>query len=1363
MATGTFLDGLNEWNAKSAVVIKDLALRGDFETASLLSSLRTTANDESLTEEVRLNALTALINRGELLDIPVPPYYPVAFSFTPTQTYVGLHNDLSGLNTGDYWHLTYAQYLSVLNKASISDITFGNLTGNVSDSDPLSDALDLKQDAIPAGSTGQFFGWDGAMRFVSWANLSSKPTTLSGLGISSSDTLFDGRYITQSSILTSYTLGSNAAVSNTDSLVGAIGKLQAQVNSVGSSTGTLNSVGLTMDSTVFSVSPATITGSGGTFNVTFQSKAAKTFFASPNAGSGTPSFRQIVVEDLPTSGVTAGNYGNTTNWPTFTVDSYGRITSVTTQAATSGGTVTSVALSAPVEFIVSGSPVIDDGTLGLSWDSATANYVFAGPSTNVEEVPSFRALVPADIPALAISKITGLQGALDAKMSDSLNTSLIYMGNTSAKAVQSQVAGDLTALWSLVGSTNTATFTIADGAVTYAKFANVPDSALNTARPILLGRFDADQGPMQQMTLTNDFTLSEDGIIGLASPNPPALTDIGDLLTSTGDNNLVRLPVGASGSLLMPYNNGIDPNPGLIWGNVGGDISYTVNTDATPYGEFLIGDNKVTLGQMALADAFSIIGNDTSSAATPVYLNKTQATTLINSFNPSSDLPGLVPNGSGNDATYYLDGTGNWSQPGGGGGGGGTVTSVSVVSANGFAGTVANATTTPAITLNTTVTGLLKGNGTAISAATSGTDYAPATSGASILYGNGAGGFSSATIGTGLSFSTGTLSNTGVTSVGLTMPSAFSVSTPNPITTSGTFAVTGAGTVSQYIRGDGSLATFPTSGGAGSGVNYYLNGSVTPSPAVAGYNQMSRVANTGAAANFTVNNTTGFALMAQFVTDANDPALLNIPAGAWDFNFYFSSSNNTANPQFYVDLLKYDGTTFTPIATGIASAETITNGTTIDLYTTSISVPSTVLTLTDRLVIRVYVDTDGSRTITFYTQGTRLAEVFTTFTTGLTALNGLTAQVQSFANGSSGTAPAFVSSTATHTLNIPLASASSVTAGLISKAEYDTFNGKLANVLTTTGDIIYSSSGTTAMRLGIGTTGQVLSVVGGIPAWSNAGTGDVVSNTTSTTTGNFAVFADGLGKTIGQSAGASLSAAGVAVFNASLALGVAGPAGTTGQLLFRNSANAFTTTLQASTSASASVVYTLPSADGVSGQVLRTNGSGTLSWVNTGPNGNKYISTTTSVTIPAATAFGLFVSILIPANTFGSGDIFRIVQRTFRPASTPGAATMRMGFNTANSTSGAGMVWLVGSASSISAATFPGTIQRHISIDGTTTTFSSLGWGTATNDDIAFATSSYSQTTAIDWTVNQYLIIGASTGSGVDSLTSYFLSVSPLS
>lgn len=48
---------------------------------------------------------------------------------------------------------------------------------------------------------------------------------------------------------------------------------------------------------------------------------------------------------------------------------------------------------------------------------------------------------------------------------------------------------------------------------------------------------------------------------------------------------------------------------------------------------------------------------------------------------------------------------------------GGSVTSVSVATANGFAGTVATPTTTPVITIDTTVTGILYGNGTSVAAA----------------------------------------------------------------------------------------------------------------------------------------------------------------------------------------------------------------------------------------------------------------------------------------------------------------------------------------------------------------------------------------------------------------------------------------------------------------------------------------------------------------------------------------------------------------------------------------------------------------------------------------------------------------------
>lgn len=54
--------------------------------------------------------------------------------------------------------------------------------------------------------------------------------------------------------------------------------------------------------------------------------------------------------------------------------------------------------------------------------------------------------------------------------------------------------------------------------------------------------------------------------------------------------------------------------------------------------------------------------------------------------------------------------------------GSGTVTAVSVASANGFAGSSSGGAT-PALTLTTSITGMLKGNGTAISAGANGTDY----------------------------------------------------------------------------------------------------------------------------------------------------------------------------------------------------------------------------------------------------------------------------------------------------------------------------------------------------------------------------------------------------------------------------------------------------------------------------------------------------------------------------------------------------------------------------------------------------------------------------------------------------------------
>jgi hypothetical protein len=132
-----------------------------------------------------------------------------------------------------------------------------------------------------------------------------------------------------------------------------------------------------------------------------------------------------------------------------------------------------------------------------------------------------------------------------------------------------------------------------------------------------------------------------------------------------------------------------------------------------------------------------------------------------------------------------------------GGGGSGTVTSVSVASANGFAGSVANATTTPAITVSTSITGVLKGNGTAISAASAGTDYqAPIT--LTTTGTSGAATFIANTLNIP-QYSGGGGSGT-VTSVDATVPAFLSV-TGGPITTSGTLAISYSGTALPIANG----------------------------------------------------------------------------------------------------------------------------------------------------------------------------------------------------------------------------------------------------------------------------------------------------------------------------------------------------------------------------------------------------------------------------------------------------------------------------------------------------------------------------------------------------------------------------------
>ncbi|WP_413291492.1 hypothetical protein [Bdellovibrio sp. HCB337] len=84
---------------------------------------------------------------------------------------------------------------------------------------------------------------------------------------------------------------------------------------------------------------------------------------------------------------------------------------------------------------------------------------------------------------------------------------------------------------------------------------------------------------------------------------------------------------------------------------------------------------------------------------------------------------------------------------------------------------------------------------------------------------------------------------------------------------------------------------------------------------------------------------------------------------------------------------------------------------------------------------------------------------------GITSLNGLTSSTQTFGIGTSGDAPSFSSVSDGHTLNIPMASASgTVTAGLISNADYVAMTAKQTSSLADSSIWIGNNSGKAQAR-----------------------------------------------------------------------------------------------------------------------------------------------------------------------------------------------------------------------------------------------------------------------------------------------------------
>jgi len=212
-----------------------------------------------------------------------------------------------------------------------------------------------------------------------------------------------------------------------------------------------------------------------------------------------------------------------------------------------------------------------------------------------------------------------------------------------------------------------------------------------------------------------------------------------------------------------------------------------------------------------------------------------------------------------------------------------------------------------------------------------------------------------------------------------------------------------------------------------------------------------------------------------------------------------------------------------------------------------------------------------------------------------------------------------------------------------------------------TGDILYASASNTLSKLPIGTNGQVLTISSGVPAWGAAAASGVTTISFGTTgltpssaTGGVVTVAGTLATANGGTglsgaspftSGGVLYASGVSTLASSAVLaanalvvgGGSGNApatvsnitsnnsylqlGVSTPLRFADSDSSNYVSFQAPATITSNVAWTLPATDGTIGQVLSTNGSGTLSWA-TASGGGTPAAPPNSIQFNSSGSFG---------------------------------------------------------------------------------------------------------------------------------------------
>ena len=247
------------------------------------------------------------------------------------------------------------------------------------------------------------------------------------------------------------------------------------------------------------------------------------------------------------------------------------------------GTVTSVGLSLPSIFNVTVSPITTSGTLTAVLNTEPANTVFAGPVSGSAAVPTFRALVSADIPNNA-ANTTGTASNITATSNSTLTTL------TALSLPGSQVTGNI--------SGNAANVT---GIVNVAN-GGTDLSSTPTNGQLLIGNgtnytlATLTQAANQGVTITNGAGSIALGTVQdirtTASPTFAGLTDTaltadgavyattGGLLASTAALTNGQVLMGSTGS--VPVAATLTAGTGISVTNAAGSITVT-NTNTTAF------------------------------------------------------------------------------------------------------------------------------------------------------------------------------------------------------------------------------------------------------------------------------------------------------------------------------------------------------------------------------------------------------------------------------------------------------------------------------------------------------------------------------------------------------------------------------------------------------------------------------------------------------------------------------------------------------------------------------------------------------------------------------------------------------------